>query len=420
MKNRTFQIVFTSLISLLVSLLVGLYSLYLSFNHNYWFIYIGSYFVTEGIFILISLFIKEEFKRMKFIGIFQVINVIALMCYLLVMILWNDEGNMIFNYSYYVFGGAALLKFILYLINSVSVRHEYSISLHTYRNNDFISFSYLAIIIELIIFKYFYHTTDAIYIYIVEGATNAIFTILSAFFALSTVVRATAKEEVTTMGKIKTTIKWFNDHEISFFLSTIFSSYLATMAFANIKNSFFFFFLGLYYVFMSFIRFINYIWHSRIKKSCGDNVVKENRLSSFILLFDAFIFSVSTLIISSSAIAVMTNKITVDTNIYLFLFFIIPLLIFRIITNINSSKKYREEKNTYKLGLSLISLIAIFFSVLEIVAIICRLWPVWAQVLVIITAVVVVNIAVTVVCLIFVIHFIRSLIVNRRSKEKVG
>lgn len=417
MHKRTFLIIFTAFISFLVSVFVGLYSLYLSFNHNYWFIYISAYFVTEGLFILISLFIKDEYKRMRFLGVFQVINVIALMCYLLVMILWNDDGNMLFAYSYYAFGGAGIIKFLLYLINSIAIRREYNVIIHTYRNNDFISFSYLTIILELVIFKYFYPTTSELYIYIVEGATNALFTTLSAFFALSTVIRSSTKEPVTTMGKIKATITWFNEHEISFFLSTIFSSYLATMAFANIRYSFMFFLLGMYYVFMSFIRFINYAWHHKIKKNCGDNIVRENRQSSFILLFDAFIFFISTIIISTSAIAVMTNKINADVNLYLFLFFTIPLAIFRLISSINSTKRHRRERNTYKLGLSLISIIAVFFSILEIIAILCHAWPTWLKAIVVIIAVIVVNIAVTVMCLIFVIHFVRSLIVNRRSRE---
>ena len=418
MKAKSFQIVFTSIISFLTSLLIGGYSFYLALNNNFWFIYPCAYFITEGLFILFSLLIKDEYKRMKFLGVFQVINVIALMCYLLVMILWNDEGNMIYLYSYYIFGGGAGIKFLLYLINSISIRISYDVKLHTYRNNDFISFSYLAVLIELIIIKSFFPVTSEIYIYIIEAATNAIFTTLAAFFALSTVIRSSIKEPLTPGQKIKTTISWFNEHEISFFLSTIFSSYLATMAFANIVHGFLFFFLGIYYVFMSFIRFINYFWHHKIKKKCGDNLIKENRLSSFILLFDAFIFFSSSIIITTSTIAVMDNKFNSDTNIYLFLFFIIPLAIFRFVNAIHSSKKYRREKNTYKLGLSLSSLIAAFLSVLEILAIACQVWDIWAKVALIIIAIIIVNIAVTVVCIIFFIHFIRSLIVNRKSKEK--
>ena len=419
MKKKTFLIILTAIISTLVSLTIGGYSFYLAIKSNFWFIYISAYFLTEGAFIFSSLFIKEEYKRMRVLGIFQVINVIALMCYLLVMLLWNDDGNMVFLYSYFVFGGGAVLKLLTYLINSLSIRKEYNVTLHTYRNNDFISFSYLMLIIELIIFKYFYPTTTELYVYIVEGATNAIFTLLASFFALSTIIRSDTHEPISVGGKIKYTIAWFNDHEISFFFSTIFSSYLATMAFANIRGNFFFFFLGIYYVGMSFIRFINYIWHRKIKKRCGDNIVKENRLSSFILLFDAFIFSGFSVIVSIAAVAIMNNKINVDTNLYLFLFYIIPLAVFRFITSIKSSKKYRRERNTYKLGLSYTSLIASFFSVLEIVAILCHAWQTWAKVVIIIIAMIVVHVAVLVMCVIFVIQFIRGLIVNRRSREKL-
>ena len=153
-------------------------------------------------------------------------------------------------------------------------------------------------------------------------------------------------------------------------------------------------------------------------KRCGDNKIKENRQSSVILLFDAVVFSSFSIFVAIAASAVLYNKINADTNIYFFLFYIIPLGIFRLITATKNSKKYRRARDTYKLGLSLTSLIASFFSLLEIVAVACHAWPVWAKVVIFIIVVIVVEIAVLVVCVIFVVHFFRSLIINRRSREK--
>ena len=418
MRNRKPLIVFMAILSILASIVAGSISFYLSILNNYWFIPLTVYFFLEAAFIFIVAIQKDEYKGMHILGVFEVVNVILVMCYTLVMVLWNDVGDMDFFWAYVFYIGVIGVKFLTFLISSIAIKAEYNPTLHAFRNNDLLTITYLLMILTLIIFKNIYPITDKIWVYVVEAVVNAVLTTLAAFFALSTIIRSKTHEPLSPVGKIKHTIKWFSDNEINIFFSTIFSFYLATMAFANIKRGFVFWFLGIYYVGMAIIRFINYYWHRKIMKRCGDNKIKENRQSSVILLFDAVVFSSFSIFVAIAASAVLYNKINADTNIYFFLFYIIPLGIFRLITATKNSKRYRRARDTYKLGLSLTSLIASFFSLLEIVAVACHAWPVWAKVVIFIIVVIVVEIAVLVVCVIFVVHFFRSLIINRRSREK--
>ena len=114
----------------------------------------------------------------------------------------------------------------------------------------------------------------------------------------------------------------------------------------------------------------------------------------------------------------MVQKANAGTNIYLFLFMIIPMAIMRFITSNKSIRKNRKENNTYRLGVSLVGLVSVFFTILEIVAIACHEIQVIFRFVFIITAIVAVKIAVIVVAIIFVIHWMRSVILNSRRKER--
>ena len=114
----------------------------------------------------------------------------------------------------------------------------------------------------------------------------------------------------------------------------------------------------------------------------------------------------------------MIQKAEAGSNIYLFLFMIVPMAIMRFITSNKSVRKNRKENNTYKLGISLIGVVSLFFTILEIVAISCHQINVIFGAIVIIGAIVAVKIAVIVVAIIFVIHWLRSIVLNNRRKER--
>jgi len=257
-----------------------------------------------------------------------------------------------------------------------------------------------------------------IWTYIISISVNVISTIVVALLALSTEIRAKTKEELTTTGKIKHTIKWFNDNEVSMFFSLIFTLYLSVLSLINMKQSFFYILLFVYYIGTAFIRLINYIWHKKVLKMTQDNQIRENRLSSWILLFDAFAYLLFSNVLVIGAIFMMIQKANTGTNIYLFLFFIIPMGIMRFITSNKSIRRNRKENNTYKLGISLIGLVSVFFTILEIVAISCHELGTVLRFFVIISAIIIAKIAVIVVAIIFVIHWLRSIILNRKSKER--
>ena len=429
-SSHSLSIIF-AIISTLVSLFIAGYSFYLSSLGTFWFIPIGIYFVIECVFIIIPLFQKGEYKKMRLQGIFQIITVLLIMPYLLFMILWNDP-NGVMDYSfltYIAFIGASILKVLISVISHFIINKQYQPLLHAYRNNGYIAAFYLGIIVELIIMNQFFpgSTTNAfenilkekpLWTYIISISVNVISTIVVALLALSTETRAKTKEELSTSGKIKHTIKWFNDNEVSMFFSLIFTLYLSVLSLINMKQSFFYILLFVYYIGTASIRLINYIWHKKILKMTQDNQIRENRLSSWILLFDAFAYLLFSNVLVIGAIFMMIQKANTGTNIYLFLFFIIPMGIMRFITSNKSIRRNRKENNTYKLGISLIGLVSVFFTILEIVAISCHELGTVLRFFVIISAIIIAKIAVIVVAIIFVIHWLRSIILNRKSKER--
>ena len=430
-KNRLVSAII-SILSSLVLIVVAIYSFYLSSLGNYWFIAIGIVFILENIFIIVPLFIKDDYKAMRLQGIGQILSVVLLMPYLLFMILWND-ANGLMDYSlktYLFFIDAALILVILALTSRLIIKKNYHPLLHGNSNHNVINAFFILIMIELIIVNKYYPGTSTalfdnllkekpIWVYIIDILTNAVFTVFAALLALSTTIRAKTKEELSTTGKIKHTIKWFNDNEVSMFFGLIFTLYLAVLSIINMKQSFFYILLFIYYLGTALIRLINYLWHKRIERKVGDNQIRDNRLSSWILLFDALTYLAFSNVLVAAAIVMMINKVNVGTNVYLFLFMVIPMAIYRLITSNKSIKSNRRNNNTYRLGVSLIDLVCVFFSLLEVVAISCHELPVvWLRVVFIVLAIIAAKISVIVVSIIFVVHWFRSIILNRRSKER--
>ena len=112
MKENKGLKVFLTIISFIVSLVLCGYTTYLSILQNWWFILPAVYFFFEAIFIIVGSAKKGDYEGMRVLGIFQIIGVIVMMDYLLVMILWNDPGTMVYLLSYFVFGGALFLKLL--------------------------------------------------------------------------------------------------------------------------------------------------------------------------------------------------------------------------------------------------------------------------------------------------------------------
>ena len=430
MKNNALK-VFLAIISSLVSFTIGGYCLYLSYLGNFWFILIGIYFLFEGNFIFVPLFIKDEYKAMRIQGIFQIIGVIIMMDYLLVMSLWNDPSQTMIYYpqSYSFFGVAALIKLITCLISTIGNNKRYNPLLHAYRNNDLITAFYLIIIIELIIMNQFYPGESVnifdnlfkqkpIWVYIIDVALNANFTIVAALLALSTDIRSKTKESLSTLGKIKHTIAWFNEHEMSMFFGLIFTVYLASLALINLKQHWVYIVLAAFYLGTGAIRLINYIWHKKIVKQVGDNKFAENRKSSFILLFDAFSYFLFSGVITFAAVFMMSTDAALGKNILLFLFIIAPFGLLRFINAIKTIRVSRRENDTYKLGVGYISLISAFCSLLEIAAISTFFAPKIVKYIAVIFNVAVLQVVVIVICISFIVHFFRSLIINRKGREK--
>lgn len=430
-KSRTSSII-TAVISTLVSIFISGYCFYLSFLGNFWFIALAVYFLIEATFLIVPLFNKDDYQAMRIQGIVQIVSVIMIMSYLLFMVLWNDPDTKM-NYSlltYLSLGISSFIKLIIALLTRLLIKNDYHPLLHAYSNNAFISIFFIVCLVELIIINYFYPGTSValfdnllkekpLWTYIISVSVNATFTIFAAFFALSTAIRAKTREELSPKNKIKHTIKWFTDHEISMFFSLIFSSYLAILSLINMKQSFFYILLFFYYLGTALIRFINYYWHQKILKKVGDNQIKENRKSSWILLFDAFAYLIFSDVLVLGAIFMMIQKANTGANIYLFLFMIVPMAIMRFISSNKAIRTNRKENNTYKLGISLIGLVCVFFSILEIVAISCHELPItWLRVVFIIIAIIMAKIAVIIVSIIFVIHWVRSIILNNWFKER--
>ena len=427
MKKNNGLKAFIAILSILASLAAAAFSIYLGVLGTWWFIVIGCYFITEALMIFIGSLIKDEYKGMRVFGVAQIIGVLIMMDFLLVMILWNDYPTHLipFNLSYIVYGACAGVKLLTCLIATIANKKHYNPMMHAFRNGDLLTVFYFILIVELIITNYFFPGTGdgllkekPIWIYVIDVGANATLTILAALLALSTDIYAKEREVLSTGGKIKHVITWFNDNELSMFFGLIFTSYLAVLAFINARTSWFYVFLGLYYILTALVRFINYIWHRIILKKVGNNQIRENRYSSFILLFDSLAFLFLSNVIAAGAIIIMLDKSNTGTNIYLFLFMIVPFGIMRFVNAIKEIKNGRVNNNTYKLGLGLMSLITGFFAILEILAILSHGMNITLKYILIISMVVIVKIVVIVICIIFLVHFFRSLIVNRKSKEK--
>ena len=421
-----------AILSAFASLAVSAYCAYLSWLGNYWFIALSVFFHLESGFIIAPLFIKDDYQAMRLQGIAQILSVVLLMPYLLFMILWNDPNGLV-DYSfvtYAVFVSLTLIKLLIYIVNRIAIKKEYHPLLHAYGNGALIATFFLLTIIELIVVNYFYPGTSTavfdnllrekpIWIYILDIIVNAVLTIFAALLALSTAIRAKTREELSTTNKIKHTIKWFSDNEVSMFFGLMFTLYLAVLSVINMKQSFFYILLFIYYIGNALIRIINYAWHKKIQEKVGDNQIKDNRLSSWILLFNAFTYLFFSNVLIFGAVFMMIQKANAGTNIYLFLFLIIPMAFFRFVTANKNIRKNRKGNNTYRLGVSLIGLVNVFFTILEVIAISCHEMPiVWLRYVFIILAIIVTKIAVIIVAFIFIIHWIRSIILNNRRKER--
>ena len=431
-QNHRIYDVIMVILSSLVSLFVAGFSFYLVSLGNAWFMVIGIYFVLETTSIVGSLFVRDEYRAMYFQGVVQIISVIVFMSYLLVMILWNDaDGKMDYSLlTYLSLGCSALLKTIIATSNRLFIKKNYSPISHAHGNGGFITAMFLALIIELILVNQFYPGSSTaifdnllqekpIWIYIIDIIFNATLTLLAAFLALSTIIRAKTREQLSATGKIKHTFKWFSDNEVSMFFGLIFTLYLAVLSIINMRQSPFYILLFFYYLGTVIIRLFNYLWHKRIQRKCGDNQIRENRLSSWILLIDALTYLAFSNVLVFAAIFMMIQKANMGSNIYLFLFIVVPMGLIRFVTANKNIKKNRRNNNTYRLGVSLIGLVSVFFSILEIMAIsLHNLSIVWVRYVLIILAIIAVKIAVIVVAVIFVIHWLRSIILNRHSKER--
>ena len=423
---------FNALLSALVSLFISGFSFYIASKGTFWFYAIGAYFALEGLFIFIALLKKDAYKAMRLQGIFQIISIILFMSYLLFMVLWNDpDSKMDYSFTtYLIFAASCGIKLFLSLISSIVIKKDYDPLLHSYRNIDLISAFYLALIFELTMINQYYPGSSyaifdnllkekPIWTYIITIGSNAVLTSFAALLGLSTTIRAKTREQLSTKSKIKHTVRWFNENEVSMFFGLIFTMYLAILALIHMKQSIFYIFLFAYYVGSAFIRVVNYVWHKNIQKTCGDNITRENRLSSWILLFDAVAYLLFSNVLAIGAIFMMVQKAKTGENIYLFLFMLLPMAIMRFITANKSIHKNRQENNTYKLGVSLVGLISVFFTLLQIVAIVFHgITIIWIRYTFIILAIITVKIAVIVVAIIFVVHWIRSMILNSRRKER--
>lgn len=417
-SNKGLKIALT-IISCLTSFAMAGYSVFVLLGKNNWFIGIAAYFVFETLMTFIASLIKDEYKGMRVLGVMQIIGVIFMMDYLLFMALWRSPQYIHPLNAYIAYGTGAFIKFILWIIEAVSTRKHYSPLIHGYRNSDFITFSYLVLIIVYVVFYQLFPEREvALWVFIVQLSINAVFTIVSAILAVFTDVRAKTRQPLTTKDKFKHVATWIYDNEVTLFLGFVATIYTSVIAFNNIKKSNIYLFLILFYLGTMLIKLIDYLWHKGIQKSSKGNKIKENRRSSWILLFNALFYTLFSDIICFGAIVLMLNKIEVSSDIYLFLFVTIPLCIFRFIAAGRGINKSRNTGDTYRLGLGYISLIAAFFNLLETVAIGSYNANIVLKYLIVISTVVVLKIVVIIVVLIFLVHAIRSLVVNRKSKER--
>ena len=429
MKNyKPIKAIFT-IISMLCSFTLMGYFAFLSTRPIYWFIPLSIYFFFETIFTLLSVTKKDPYDGMRVAGVFQVITVFLVTSYLLAMILWDDYSyTMVYLPTFIVLGSVLVVKLITAVINYIFIKIKYEPMLHAYRNSDFITSLYLIILITLVIINLNFEGTGAgllkekpNWIYIILISINAICMISASLFALSTDIRSKTKEPLSPFGKIKHAVKWFGDNEVAMFFSFIFTFYLIFIALLNVQDSYFYIFIASYYLIIAFIRFINYLWHRSILKRTEGNVIKENRKSSFILLFNAVMYTLFVDLLCVGAMYLMLDKSNKFVNINLLLFIIIPLCILRFVNAFIKIKNYSKSNNTYRVGLAYISLIGAFFSLFETIAILTHLIPSDISTLrytIIIICIVAIKIIVLIVAVIFVVYFFRSIILNRRKKEK--
>ena len=430
-KNRD-MCALMAVLSGLVSILLAGYSIYLSVLGNFWFIAIAVFFLLETWFVIWPLLKPEDYEAMRLQGATQIIGVLFFMPYLLFMILWNDPNTKM-DYSAMTFlflGVSSIFNVLLYFVNRLMIKEEYHPLIHAYSNNSLINAFYIIIIIQLIVVnKFFPGSSNAVFenllqekpiwIYIIDIIINGTLTVFAALLALSTAIKAETKEQLSTKVKLKHTAKWFSDHEISMFFGLMFTLYLAVLSIINMKQSFFYILLFIYYLGNAIIRVTNYLLHEKIKKISNGNQIKDNRYSSWLLLLNALTYLFFSNVLVVAAIFMMIQKANLGSNIYLFLFISIPMAIYRWFTTNKSIRKNRKENNTYKLGISLIALVNVFFTILEVVAISCHELPiVWLRYVIIILAIIVAKISVIVVAFIFVIHWIRSMILNSHRKER--
>ena len=425
MKENSGLKVVSTLMTILVSLALAVFSFYLGYLKIYWFYPFAAFFVIDALITLIGSNKKDRYSGMLILGRWQAISVVIVMVYLLAMILWDDKDGLVpYTLMYIVIGVAFGIKLLFAILSHIAINRRYQPILHAHRNHNVIELFFLLTLLTLVITNQFVEPTGEgflqekpLFVYIIDISVNGILTIFAALYALSTVVRAKEREEMSTAGKIKHLLAWMNDNEISMFFSLIFTLYLIGLALMNIKTSIFYIFLAVYYGFLIFIRLINYLWHRTIMNNTKTKM-GENRSSSWILLFDAIAYTLFSDVLAFGAIMLMTNKVNAGSNIYLFLFITIPFGILKFILAIRAIKSNKDKNNTYRLGLGLIALINAVFSLLEIIAIsIHDLTSIFKWFL-IVASVSVVKIFVLVVAVIFVIHFFRSLIINRRSKER--
>ena len=421
-----------AVLSALVSILIAGFAIYLSILGNFWFIGVAIFFLIETWLVIWPLLKPDDYQAMRIQGIAQIIGVLLFMPYLLVMMLWNDaNGTMDYSALTFLFLGVAVIfNGLLYFVNRLLIREEYHPLLHAYSNNSLINALFLIIIIELIIVNRFFPGSSnavfenllqekPIWIYIIDILVNASLTIVAALLALSTAIRADTKEQLNTKGKIKHTIKWFSDHEVSMFFGLIFTLYLAVLSIINMKQSFFYILLFIYYIGNATIRVSNYLLHKKIEKISEGNQIKDNRYSSWLLLLNALTYLFFSNVLVAAAIVMMIQKANTGSNIYLFLFMIIPMAIVRWFTANKNIRANRRGNNTYRLGISLIGLVNVFFTLLEVLAISCHEIPIdWLRVVIIVLGIIAVKISVIVVAIIFIIHWIRSMILNSRRKER--
>ena len=429
MKNyRPVKAIFT-LISMLCSFTLMGYFAFLSTRPIYWFIPLSIYFFFEAIFTLLSVTKKDPYDGMRIEGVFQVITVFLVTSYLLAMILWDDfNDTMVYLPTFIVLGVVGGIKLVTAIISYILIKIKYEPMLHAMRNSDLINVLYLIILIVSTIINYYYPGTGLglldekpMWAYIIFIAVNAVCMIFAALLALSTDIRSKTKEPLSAFGKAKHVFKWFGDNEVAMFVSFTFTFYLIFIAILNVKNSIFYIFVAIYYFIFAFIRFINYIWHKSIVERSKGNAIKENRKSSFILLFNAFVYTISVDLLCVGAYFLMLEKTNVDTDLNLLLFVLIPFCIFKFVLAFINIKNHSKGNNTYRLGLAFIALINAFFSLIEIIAILTHLLPsshTALRITIITVCLIVIKVVVMIMVVIFIINFFRSIIINRRKKEK--